>query len=254
MTIFFRYPTLLLLAGACFFGTQATSDVIAIHCVPVIVSVLPHDPAAFTQGLLFEKGALYESTGLYGQSSLRKINPANGKVVKQVSCPDIFAEGLAVKDGMLVQLSWKEQKALVYGCNDFSVKKTFPYQGEGWGLTTNGPEYIMSNGSDTLYFRSKSFAVTRKLPVVCNGTGVQNLNELEYANNKIYANIWYSNTIVEISPQTGAVTRIIDCTELVRKAAPASPDDVLNGIAYNPKSRTFYVTGKNWKTMFIVRW
>ena len=157
-------------------------------------------------------------------------------------------------DGMLVQLSWKEQTARIYSENDFMVKKAFSYQGEGWGLTSNGTEYIMSNGSDTLYFRSKSFAVTKKICVWFNGVPVQNLNELEYANGNIYANVWYSNNIVEISPQTGAVTRIIDCNALVRKAAPTSTEAVLNGIAYNPKTRTFYITGKNWNTIFLVRW
>jgi len=247
-----RCSVVLILCAALFFGTNGTMIPVA-HSVPVVIRSIPHDPSAFTQGLLFEKGALYESTGLYGHSSLRKINPANGKVVKQISCNGFFAEGLAAMDGKLVQISWKEQKATVYDINDFSVKKIFAYSGEGWGLTSNDMEYIMSNGSDTLFFRSKSFVITKKLLVRCNGVAVQNINELEYAKGKIYANIWYSNTIIEIDPKTGAVTRIIDCSELVRKVAPSSSDAVLNGIAWNSKTGTFYVTGKNWNTMFAVR-
>jgi len=249
-----RYCTVvLLMAGSLLFGaygTQATT----IHSEPIVVTTLPHDPSAFTQGLLYDNGFLYESTGLYGNSSLRKINAVNGKILKQIAVPGIFAEGLTKMDGLLVQLSWKEQIARTYSANDFMVKKAFAYQGEGWGLTSNGTEYIMSNGSDTLYFRSKSFAVTKKICARFNGVPVQNLNELEYANGNIYANVWYSNNIVEISPKTGAVTRIIDCNALVRKAAPTSTEAVLNGIAYNPKTRTFYITGKNWNTIFVVRW
>jgi glutamine cyclotransferase len=253
MATLLRCSTALILCTALFFVTLGAVMPV-VHSVPVIIASIPHDPAAFTQGLIFEKGALYESTGLYGQSSLRKINPANGKVEKQISCTDFFAEGLAAMDGKLVQISWKEQKATVYGLNDFSVKKVFAYTGEGWGLTSNGMEYIMSNGSDTLFFRSKSFVITKKLLVRCNGVAVQNINELEYAKGKIYANIWYSNTIVEIDPKNGVVTRIIDCSGLVRKVAPSSSDAVLNGIAWNSKTGSFYVTGKNWNTMFIVRW
>jgi len=247
-----RY-VVVLMAGLLLLGAYDARAAI-LHSEPVVITTLPHDPAAFTQGLLYDNGFLYESTGLYGNSSLRKINAANGKIQKQVSVPGIFAEGLGKMDGMLVQLSWKEQTARIYSENDFMIKKTVSYQGEGWGLTSNGMEYIMSNGSDTLYFRSKSFAVTKKICVRFNGEPVQNLNELEYANGNIYANVWYSNNIVEISPKTGVVTRVIDCNALVRKAAPTSSEAVLNGIAYNPKTHAFYITGKNWKTIFLVRW
>jgi glutamine cyclotransferase len=168
--------------------------------------------------------------------------------------PDVFAEGLALIDSTLIQLTWKEKAALKYSLSDFKMIGAFSYDGEGWGLTCDGKNLIMSDGSDTLFVRSKSFALLKKIPVTLNGKPLKNLNELEYAQGRVYANIWYNNSIVEIMPLTGKVTKVIDCAVIVQKAQTQSGEEVLNGIAYNPKTGTFYVTGKNWQYMFEVRW
>jgi glutamine cyclotransferase len=225
-----------------------------LHSVPNVIRTIPHDPHAFMQGLLFHNGFLYESTGLYGQSSLRCIDPANGNVIKNMPIADVFAEGLALVDSTLVQLTWKEKAAIRYALVDFKMIGAFSYEGEGWGLTSDGKSFIMSNGSDTLCIRSKNFAILKKVPVTVSDRPLTNLNELEYANGKVYANVWYSNYIFEIAPASGKVTRIIDCTGVVQKAQTQSQDEVLNGIAYDPKAGTFYITGKNWQYMFEVRW
>jgi glutaminyl-peptide cyclotransferase len=225
-----------------------------LHATPTIIRTIPHDPHAFTQGLLFHDGYLYESTGLYGQSSLRRVDPANGNVLKNLPVTDVFAEGLALVDSTLVQLTWKEKAALRYSLSDFKITGAFSYDGEGWGLTFDGRSFIMSNGSDTLFRRSSSFALQKKIPVTVAGRPLMNLNELEFANGKIYANVWYNNYIFEIMPLTGKVSKIIDCTSIVKKAQTQSDDEVLNGIAYDPKTGTFYITGKNWQYMFEVRW
>jgi len=226
----------------------------ALRAFPTIIRTIPHDPQAFTQGLLYHNGLLYESTGLYGQSSLRRIDPANGAVLKNVPVADVFAEGLALVGDTLIQLTWKEKAALEYSLSDFKMTGAYSYEGEGWGLTFDGRSLIMSNGSDTLFVRSKSFALQKKIPVTVNGRPLKNLNELEYAGGRIYANVWYDNSIVEIMPLTGKVVKIIDCISVVEKAQTQSSEEVLNGIAYNPQTGTFYITGKNWRYMFEVRW
>jgi glutamine cyclotransferase len=240
----------ILLFSVLAFGQDRT----VLHTTPTIIRTIPHDPHAFTQGLLFRDGYLYESTGLYGQSSLRRVDPANGKVIKSVPVADVFAEGLALVDSTLVQLTWKEKAALQYSLSDFRMTGAFSYEGEGWGLTFDGKSFIMSDGSDTLFRRSSTFALQKKIPVTVAGRPLMNLNELEFANGKIYANVWYNNFIYEISPITGKVTKIIDCTSIVKKAQRQNDDEVLNGIAYDPKARSFYITGKNWQYMFEIKW
>jgi glutamine cyclotransferase len=243
------FPLILLL-----FLLALGEDHTVLHTIPTILRTIPHDPHAFTQGLLFHDGYLYESTGLYGQSSLRRVDPASGKVLKNLPVADVFAEGLALVDSTLVQLTWKEKAALQYSLSDFKMVGAFSYDGEGWGLTFDGKSFIMSNGSDTLFRRSTAFALQKKIPVTVAGRPLMNLNELEYANGKVYANVWYNNYIFEIMPLTGKVLKIIDCTAIIQKAQRQSDDEVLNGIAYDPKAGTFYITGKNWQYMFEVRW
>jgi len=221
---------------------------------PIIVRTFPHDPAAFTQGLLYYNGLLYESTGLVGHSTLRGVDPADGRVIKSVSVPDLFAEGLARMGLTLVQLSWQEKTALIYTLPELKQTGFFTYSGEGWGLTSDSSSFIMSNGSDTLYQRSKQFVLQKKIPVTFNDKPVKNLNELEYVNGTVYANVWYNSAIMAIRYRTGKVQRVIDCSELVSKAQTRGADDVLNGIAYNPDKGTFFVTGKNWPVMFEVKW
>jgi len=224
--------------------------------VPEILRELPHDTLAFTQGLLYDGGKLYESTGAPGGrvSSLRVVNPASGAVSGIQPVPDVFAEGIAVLGEQLVQLTWRNGIAFVYSFPALRrTDEVFEYGGEGWGLASDGRQFYMSDGSDTLRVLDAAFGLRKKLPVRMAGRPVRSLNELECARGRLYANIWYSAIIVEIDPRSGAVTRTIDCAQLQRRAAPASIDDVLNGIAYNPARDVFFLTGKNWRVMFEVR-
>jgi glutaminyl-peptide cyclotransferase len=225
-----------------------------IHAKPVILKVFPHDTAAFTQGLLYFNGLIYESTGLVGQSSLRSIDPITGNVLKKIPIPDLFAEGLARMGMELVQLTWQEEIALVYSLPDLAQNGSYRYNGEGWGLASDSSSFIMSNGSDTLYVRSKTFAVLKKIPVTLQGNPVKNLNELEYVHGRVYANVWHSSDIVAITFKTGLVEQVIDCSLLLREARIEDSEHVLNGIAYNPRTKTFLVTGKKWPVMFEVKW
>jgi glutaminyl-peptide cyclotransferase len=235
--------------GICIcFGQPAVPRII-----PTIVRTIPHDPHAFTQGLFFYKGLLYESTGLYGQSSLRVLDPVTGTIKKNIPVADIFAEGCAAMDSSLVQLSWRESAALVYSLPSLRPSGSFTYSGEGWGLTSDKTSFYMSNGSDTLFVRNKYFSVTRKVAVILAGKPLSALNELEYVNGLVYANVWFNNSIYVIQPKTGKVTKIVDCASLVAKNASQSEQDVLNGIAYNSTTVTFYVTGKNWQYIFEVK-
>lgn len=217
---------------------------------PVIISVVPHDPSAFTQGLVYHGGKLYESTGIYGRSSIRIVD-TSGVVLQSRSVPG-FAEGCAFLNEKLYQLTWKEQVCFVY---DESLRVTgeFSYGGEGWGLTSDPSGLIMSNGSDTLYFRDSQMRIVKRASVKKDGVPVKNLNELEYVNGKVYANVWFSDFVFEISPSDGTVLRIVDCSDLVAVEKPGSEENVLNGIAFVQSSGLFYITGKNWKNLFLVK-
>ncbi len=223
------------------------------HSVPVVIRTISHDTGAFTQGLFYCKGLLYESTGLYGQSSLRILDAKDGSIRRNIPVPDIFAEGCARMDSSLVQLSWREQGAPVYRFPSLELKSSFSYSGDGWGLTADSALFYMSNGSDTLYVRDKRFAIKRKIAVTFLGKPLLSLNELEYVKGLIYANVWFSDSIFVIQLKTGAVIRVIDCTLLVAQNAAPSNQDVLNGIAYNSEARTFYLTGKKWRYIFEVK-
>ncbi len=221
--------------------------------IPVIVRSIAHDTLAFTQGLVFAGGYLFESTGQYDRSSLRRIDPSNGSVLKHVSLDGgLFGEGLALDGEHLVQLTWKSGRAIVYSRSDLSSAGEYAYSGEGWGLSATPDLFVMSNGTDTLYLRDRNFAVVRTTAVTMQGKPLRHLNELEYARGMLYANVWYSNWVFEIDLATGEVTRIVDCSELVASAEPLGDDAVLNGIAYNAQTATFYLTGKNWPLMFEV--
>ena len=221
---------------------------------PEIARVIPHDSTAFTQGLLFYKGKLYESTGLYGHSSVRILNPLDGSIEKRVSVDTaVFGEGLGVSSDRFVQLTWREHQAIIYRVGDLSRYGWYDLEGEGWGLTFDGSRWILSDGSDTLFFRDTKFRVVKKLPVTLDGAPLKRLNELEFAEGLVFANVWYNDRIYAISPVDGKVKKVVDCAELVRKAGVDSPDKVLNGIAYCPPTGTYYVTGKKWGVMFEVR-
>jgi len=219
-----------------------------------IVSIRPHDPNAFTQGLFLHGGSLFESTGLYGESSLREVNPETGEVKRRVSVPQqYFAEGLALADGRLVQLTWQNQKALVYGLADFKTAGELPYQGEGWGLCSDGGRrLVMTDGSDRLTFRDpKTFAVLGEVRVTLAGQPMDRLNELECVDGTIYANVWQTDDILRIDPASGKVTAVVDASGLLTPAERQTTD-VLNGIAWDPGKKTFLITGKLWPKMFEV--
>lgn len=221
-----------------------------------VVNTYPHDPGAFTQGLVWRGGSLYESTGRYGQSTLRRVNLLTGAVEKSVPLDKkFFGEGLAEDGDRFVQLSWREHTAFVYDPETFKVLDRFQYEGEGWGLCDDGRRLVMSDGSDRLTFRDPgSFRETGSVRVKRNGDSVDRLNELECVGGSVYANVWKTNRIVRIDPGTGAVLDVIDASGLLtEKDLQLFHVDVLNGIAYKPETDTFLVTGKYWPKLFEVR-
>lgn len=215
----------------------------------------PHDPHAFTQGLIYLDGHLYESDGLYGQSSLREVDLTTGRVIRERDLPSqYFGEGLTNWGSTLIQLTWKAHLGFVYDRATFKLLRTFHYPWQGWGLTQNGKYLIESDGSSTLHFMNpNTFADVRDLHVTWQGKGVKNLNELEYIHGKIYANVWMTNKIAIISPQTGEVLNWIDLSGLLPDIEVHGPNAVLNGIAYDPVGSRLFVTGKLWPTLFQIQ-
>ncbi len=221
-----------------------------------IIHTYLHDPDAFTQGLIYLDGRLYESTGLNGRSSLRMVDLSTGRVLQKDDLPtEYFGEGLTDWGSTLVQLTWKAHKAFVYDRFSFSLLRTFEYEGEGWGLTHDRLQLIMSDGTSYLRFLDpKSFRETRRIHVVdATGKGIDNLNELEYIHGEIYANIWGSDEIIRISPRTGKVLGWIDLSGIIDKRELANPNAVLNGIAYDARSDRLFVTGKLWPKLFEIK-
>jgi len=221
-----------------------------------IVHTYPHDPQAFTQGLIYLDGHLYESTGLYGRSSLRMVDLSTGNVLQKHDLPrDIFGEGLTDLGSTLVQLTWTSHQAFVYDRFSFSPQKTFRYEGEGWGLTRDETQLILSDGTSYLRFLDpNSFRVTRRLRVTDHaGRAVENLNELEYIHGEIYANIWQTDDIVRISPRTGKILGRINLSCIIDKRELRSEGAVLNGIAYDAKGDRLFVTGKLWPKLFEIK-
>lgn len=219
-----------------------------------IVRSFPHDPSAYTQGLVLADTILYESTGQYGHSELRAVDPATGRVRKAVPLSDQrFGEGLALLAGRLYQLTWQSEVGYVYDETTLAPVDSFRYRGEGWGLATDGHSLIMSDGSDTLRFLDPgTFAVTRRLPVTFStGAPATRLNELEYIDGELFANVYQSDWIVRIDPRTGLVREVLDLAALPEEAKRRSPgDEVLNGIAFDPHTKHLLVTGKHWTTLF----
>ena len=219
-----------------------------------VVRTFPHDPMAFTQGLIYLDGFLYESTGLNGRSSLRMTELASGKVLqKQPVAAQYFAEGMTNFGGKLYQLTWQSGKAFVYDRFSFKLLKEHTYTGEGWGLTNDGKRLILSDGTAQIRFIDPvTFAVTGKITVTDQGRPIERLNELEYVRGEIYANIWQTELIARISPATGKVLGWIDLTALLT-AAEAQGVAVLNGIAYDAKQDRLFVTGKLWPKIFEIK-
>ncbi len=218
-----------------------------------VLAESPHDPRAFTQGLVWHQGILYESTGNWGVSTIRRIDPATGEVLASLPIdPGLFGEGLAAVGNQLIQLSWKAGLALVYDPGSLALIDQLAYRGEGWGLAYDGRRLVMSDGSAWLSFRDPAnLEVQSKIEVKLAGEPLLHLNELEHVDGALYANVWGEDRIVRIDPRTGAVTAVIDASGLLTPAERRRVD-VLNGIAYDPELKSFWITGKYWPKMFRV--
>jgi glutamine cyclotransferase len=220
-----------------------------------VINVYPHDPHAFTQGLIFDQGFLYESTGLRGRSTLRQVRLETGEVLNSRRLPShYFGEGVTLLDGKLFQITWKSGTGFVYNKEDFYKIMEFKYHTEGWGIAQDGRFLIMSDGTSTLRFLDpNSFAVLRQVEVSSGGTPVGYLNELEYIKGKIYANIWQTDYIAIISPQTGEVSGWVDLAGLSQNGRDSvRRTGVLNGIAYDSGEDRIFVTGKLWPKLFEI--
>ncbi len=218
-----------------------------------IVERYPHARNAFTQGLIWRDNTLYESTGMRGESTLRQVDLLSGQPDRQLDlAPTLFGEGIALVDDRIIQITWTSGKAFVYRKTDFEKIGEFSYKGQGWGLCFDGKRLIMSNGSEYLTFRDPdTFAKLGQVAVTINGRRQRELNELEYVDNAVYANVWGYDQIIRIDPGTGRVNAIIEAKELIPRAERPH-DNVLNGIAYMPEKDRFLITGKYWPTMFEV--
>lgn len=242
---------LLLLLAAC-------SGQGVLRLVPEVVQTLPHDPQAFTQGLVFHQGSFFESTGRYGRSDLRQVRIEDGSVVRSRPLEArFFAEGLALVGDRLIQLSYREQTALVYDRESFEEIERISYEGEGWGLCYDGTVLWMSDGSSSLQRRdAQSFELLGRLDVQLEGRAVPRLNELSCVGEHVYANVWLSNELVRIRTSDGRVDAVIDASALVpqEREVRLNPDAVLNGTAHDPATGRWWLTGKLWPVLYEVRW
>ncbi len=218
-----------------------------------VVATYPHDPGAFTEGLLWHRGKLYESTGMYGSSSLREVELATGRILRRQNLdPQQFGEGLALAGGELFQMTYQAEIGWVWDLASFERRRELSYRGEGWGLTFDGSHLIQSDGSSRLTFRSPAdFSPLRELSVVRGGKPQFYLNELEWVNGELWANVWQSDEILRIDPRSGRVTGSVDASQLLTPAERRQ-SDVLNGIAWDPESGLFLLTGKYWPKLFAV--
>ena len=248
----FLFALLLCAVAACTAAQAPAPDPDAYQ----IVHVYPHDSQAFTQGLIFVDGHLYESTGLNGRSSLRMEDLSTGQVLQHYDLPaQYFGEGLTEWGSTLVQLTWTSHTGFVYDRFSFTLLRTFHYAGEGWGLTHDDKQLIMSDGTPYIRFLNpKSFREARRIRVLDEaGHPVQNLNELEYIHGEIYANVWETDRIARISPRTGRVLGWIDLSGIIDRGELGSSDAVLNGIAYDSTGARLFVTGKLWPKLFEIK-
>jgi glutaminyl-peptide cyclotransferase len=221
-----------------------------------LIATFPHDTSSFTQGMVFAgNGKIYESTGLEGESTLRLVDITTGKTLQRLDVPSqYFAEGLALVGDELIQLTWRTRLGFVYDRKTFKQKRTFPYKTEGWGLAYDGSSrLVMSDGSDTLTFLDpKTLAAIKTLRVHDAGKPVGNLNELEWIEGEIWANVWTTDRIARISPNTGEVNAWVDLSTLYPRAQRDPGADVMNGIAYDGATRRIYITGKKWPRLYQI--
>ncbi|WP_372785857.1 glutaminyl-peptide cyclotransferase [Phenylobacterium sp.] len=237
----------------------ALSSGAAEAAVPIqgyrVMAVYPHDDQAYTEGLFYLHGLLYESTGIEGRSTIRKVRLKDGAVLKSQSiAPNLFGEGIVNWGGQIISLTWRSQVGFRWDLNSFARKATFHYPGEGWALTQDGQHLIMSDGTPSLRVLDPvTFREIRRIKVTADGQPVFNLNELEWVKGEILANIWQTNQIARIDPRTGAVKAWIDLTGIPETARPADADAVLNGIAYDQEHDRLFITGKNWPHLYEIR-
>ncbi|MEC7756372.1 MAG: glutaminyl-peptide cyclotransferase [Candidatus Thermoplasmatota archaeon] len=225
----------------------------AVESSIVVVDTIAHDSNSFTQGLEYYNGTLLESSGLYGSSSIRQVNPANGEIIRSLPINEsLFAEGITVKGDSIIMLTWKEELALEIDIEDFRIIGNYTYQGEGWGICFNGDHFVTSNGSSVLSYRDQqTFETNYSVNITWDGELVQNLNELECVNDKIYANIWMQDTIIVINSTTGMVEMFASAKTLSENHE-GPLNEVLNGIALDHNRDGFWITGKNWSEMYLV--
>lgn len=219
-----------------------------------IVAEYPHDTEAYTQGLFIHDGVLYESTGLHGKSSFRKVDLETGKVLEKMNFDKkYFIEGSVIWKDNLYILTWESRMAFIYDAATLEYKSSWKYPREGWGITTDGKNLIASDGSANLYFLDENFAQMKKVLVTIDGRPVRFLNELEYIDGKVWANVYTSDEIVIIDPKDGKIEGVVDCRGLLPAELRTPSVDVLNGIAYDPDTDKLYLTGKNWPRLYEVR-
>lgn len=259
LTVIRKHRVLLIAAAAASFAGLATWSQIDAgrdrRAGPVeVVAVYPHDPNAFTQGLVVHEGKLLEGTGQYGASSLRRVDIATGRVERLVPLrAAYFGEGITVLGDHIYQLTWQNRLGFIYDVDSFDLLGTFRFDGEGWGVTNDGDHLILSDGTASIRFIDPAtFSVVRTITARENGRPLTRLNELEYVDGEIWANIWYDDRIARLSPADGALLGWIDLAALYPRSQRGS-DDVLNGIAYDPQTRRLFVTGKNWPQLFEIK-
>lgn len=249
-----------LLFGAAMVSSVAAQPPDIVPVAPIrtydVVNEYPHDPFAFTQGLILVNGELFEGTGLNGRSEIRLVDLETGTVLKRHTlASEYFGEGVTVLGDSIYQLTWKKGAAFVYDIETFEQTNVFSYDTEGWGLTNDGVSLIMSDGSDQIFFRDPAtFEITKQISARDGDNPIFNLNELEYIDGVIWANVWMTNYIARIDPETGNVIDWLDLSALAEQMrATGEQVDVLNGIAWNPETETVYVTGKLWPSLFEIR-
>ena len=219
-----------------------------------VVAEYPHDVEAYTQGLFFHDGQMYESTGLHGKSTMRKVDFTTGEAVQKIGFNEkYFIEGSVIMGDNLYVLTWETRMAFIYDAETLEFKTSWKYPREGWGITTDGKKLIASDGSYTLYFMDENFKVERKVVVKHEERPVRWLNELEYIDGKIWANVYTSDEIVIINPKDGTVEGVVDCRGLLPDSLRTPATDVLNGIAYDPMTKKIYLTGKNWPKLYEIK-
>ena len=219
-----------------------------------VVAEYPHDTQSYTQGLFFDNGQLYESTGLNGKSTFRLVDLQTGKALKRLDFDKkYFVEGSVIFDGNLYIMTWQNRVVFIYDAETLEYKSTHRYSRQGWGITSDGKQLIASDGTANLYFMDGNLKLDRKMLVTLNDKPVMWLNELEYIDGRIWANVYTSDEIVIINPRTGKVEGVIDCSGLLPRKLHSDTTDVLNGIAFNPADGKIYLTGKNWPKMYEVK-